>query len=44
MRAVRGEMVANFDVVIKHRDNGKSISLVANGGPIQAGSQKTSAV
>ena len=40
MRAVRGEMVANFDVVIKHWDSGKYISLVANGGPIQAGSQK----
>jgi PAS domain S-box-containing protein len=40
LRAVRGEMIANFDIVIKHRDTGKSISLVANGGPIQAGSQK----
>ena len=40
MRAMRGEMVANFDVVVKHRDNDKRISLVANGGPIQAGSQK----
>jgi hypothetical protein len=39
-RAVRGETIANFDIVIKHRDNGKSISLVANGGPIQADSQK----
>ena len=40
VRAVRGEMIANFDIVIKHRDNGKSNSLVANGGPIQAGAQK----
>ncbi len=38
MRAARGEMVANFDFVIKHRDNGKCVSLVANGGPVQAGS------
>ena len=41
-RAVRGETIANFDIVIKHRDNGKSISLVANGGPIQADSQEQS--
>jgi PAS domain S-box-containing protein len=40
MRTVRGEMVANLDIVIRHRDNGRTISLVANGGPIQSGSPK----
>jgi PAS domain S-box-containing protein len=40
MRAVRGEAVTNFEFVVRHRDNGKCISLVANGGPIQAGSRR----
>ena len=43
MRAVRGEMIANVDVNVRHRDNGKTISLVANGGPIQHGTQRSPA-
>ncbi|HEX3936660.1 MAG TPA: PAS domain S-box protein [Xanthobacteraceae bacterium] len=43
MRAVRGEMVANVDVGIRHRDNRKTLSLVANGGPIQHGMQRNQA-
>ncbi len=40
MRAVRGEMVANYDIIVRHHDDVRTISLVANGGPILAGSQK----
>ena len=37
MRAVRGEIVKDCEIVVRSRKNGKSVSLVANGGPIQFG-------
>jgi PAS domain S-box-containing protein len=37
MRALRGEAVENFDVVVKRQNNQKPFTLIANGGPIRGG-------
>lgn len=35
IRARRGEMIENLDVVIQHIKSGKSIAMIVNGGPIR---------
>jgi PAS domain S-box-containing protein len=37
-RAVRGEMVENYEVVLRHKGDGRLSWLLANGGPLQASS------
>jgi len=36
MRAARGEIVSDCEIILRSRKDGKSVSLVANGGPIQS--------
>jgi len=40
MRAARGEIVNNHEIILRSRKDGKLVSLVANGGPIQSGTAK----